>query len=272
MVAKEQGRQFQKGTTGKQNIGFQISPNNTALDIVYTEIACLMMTFNENNKNKANRLEVLLDLLLPNYDYGKLFVEKMQEKLAMVKKISEEEIINSIKKLIQREYINAEIRKIKNANFNISMYNVFNNMKKVDGHQRIVEDILNKNDINKGYKQEYRNSLKNVLSEVLEMTIKCEIEKEYQKEVAAYTDNYTQFTIDQVTRAAKNGNNSQKRTFSNVENALRFQSLVSMLGYSLNTSAEKNVIDELLKNDELSEADKSILLERKKVLLKHKER
>ena len=113
MVAKKQARQFQKGTTGKQNIEFQISPNNTALDIVYTEIACLMMTFNENNKNKnkANRLEVLLDLLLPNYDYGKLFVEKMQEKLAMVKKISEEEIINSIKKLIQREYINAEIRK-----------------------------------------------------------------------------------------------------------------------------------------------------------------
>ena len=98
------------------------------------------------------------------------------------------------------------------------------------------------------------------------------LEKEYQKEVAAYTDNYTQFAIDPVTRAAKNGKNSKKITFSNVENALRFQSLLSMLGYSLNTSAEKNVIDELLKNDELSEADKSILLERKKVLLKHKER
>ena len=97
------------------------------------------------------------------------------------------------------------------------------------------------------------------------------LEKEYQKEVAAYTDNYTQFAIDPVTRAAKNGKNSKKITFSNVENALRFQSLLSMLGYSLNTSAEKNVIDELLKNDELSEADKSILLEPSLVQFGHNE-
>ncbi len=276
MAVKKQCRQSQKviGKPNKSvgNIGFQINSTSTVLDIVYTEIASLMMTFNENNKNKANRLEVLLDLLLPNYGYGKLFVEKTQEKLAGFKKISEEEIINSIKKLIQREYIDKRIQKIKGANFDISMYNIFSNMEKVDGHQRIVEDILNENKINNGYKQEYRDSLKNVLSEVLEMTIKCEIEKEYQKEVKAYTNNYKQFTIDATTGFANNGNNSKKRTFSNVEYALNFQSLVSKLGYSLNTPAEKNVIDELLKKGELSKADESILLERQKVLPKHKER
>lgn len=254
-------------------INIKIEENQSIRDIVDSCIIGLVFNFNSKEKNKMSKLECLLCLIVPNNSFIDKLTEKIHSELNLPK-ITKNQIIMNLKEIVYRDnkhYIEQTKKEMKKQNPKISTYAILCGIQKMNEEGKISDRILKNNGIDYESNNEYILSLKKELESIIDKKIADEKEMDFQKEVKKYTDNYTKFTFNNSLYTACKGNQNNFK-FSNTQYAMRWKQLLEKIGkYSL-LGEEQKKINQLLKEDKkLTVAEKNILDERKKVLIRNKE-